>query len=232
MRCTDSTLSKSIVEQTVHITDVYITVEIQLADSPRCPMHFIRTTIHAFTSEIQSAEIRSIVRWPELRCRKWTLSSKWNLPVMVIKSCLYLSLSLFETTSPSGQGKIRVLEKREGSLVCSRLDKQTANLRSLMTGEGGRDASFEVSWRQGSLQTRSQRHRSTCSGSWRAGCCIVHWSRHCGCPLYAFATPRSLQVHGGLRGTVRASREPATLARVWSQGKENHLSLEFIYLFI
>ena len=62
MRCTDSTLSKSIVEQTVHITDVYITVEIQLADSPRCPMHFIRTTIHAFTSEIQSAEIRSIVR--------------------------------------------------------------------------------------------------------------------------------------------------------------------------
>lgn len=61
MRCTDSTLSKSIVEQAVHIT-VYITVEIQLADSPRCPMHFIRTTIRAFTSEIQSAEIRSIVR--------------------------------------------------------------------------------------------------------------------------------------------------------------------------
>lgn len=71
-----------------------------------------------------------------------------------------------------------------------------------------------------SLQTRSQRHRPTRGGSWRAGCGSFHGSRHGGCPPRASATPRPLEVNRGLRWTVRASRESPPLAGARSQGKE------------
>lgn len=127
-------------------------------------------------------------------------------------------VSLFEATSTIAN-ETRDLEtflRNANERRLFSIGQTAATLRSLIA-TGGR---IDVSWRQGSLQTRSQRHCSTCGGSWRAGCCAVHGSRHGGCPSYAFATPRCLQIHRGVRGTVRASRKSPALAWAWRQGKQ------------
>lgn len=69
------------------------------------------------------------------------------------------------------------------------------------------------------LQARSQRHRQTRGRCRRAGCGVVHRSRHRRCPSHTFTTSRFLEIHRGLCGPVRASRQLEALARARCQGK-------------
>lgn len=136
----------------------------------------------------------------------WINVRKINRLVAVHKRGPIYDSVLDKGSTKETERSVNVVEKRVGDFT-------------IVNGHGRSDRCVLTGKR--SLQTRSQRHRPTRGGSWRAGCGSFHGSRHSGCPPRASATPRPLQINCGLRWTVRASRESPPLAGAWSQGKEN-----------